>query len=84
MKKVLLEILQNSPENTLCQSLLFNKAAGHFHRTPGGCFCIFPEYFASINKIFILARKLGTSLSFYERGRVPVFKTTGWLQVQST
>ena len=83
MKKLLLEILQNSPENTLCQSLLFNKVAGVFHRTPLVAASVF---FQSIllNKIFILARKLGTSLSFYERGRVPVFKTTGSLQVQST
>ena len=33
MKKVLLENLQNSTENTLCQSLL-NKVSGLFHRTP--------------------------------------------------
>ena len=35
MKKVLLEILQNSAENTLCLSFLFNKVAGDlFHKTP--------------------------------------------------
>ena len=68
----------------LCWRLLFNKVAGLFHKnTSIGCFCIFPEYFAGINKVFILARKPGTSLSFYDSGRVPVFKTTGWLQVQS-
>ena len=69
----------------LRQSFLFNKVAGVFYKnTSGGCFCIFPEYFASINKFFILARNLGTSLSFYDSGRVPAFKTsTRWLQVQS-
>ena len=77
MTKVLLEILQNSPENTLCVRVSFLiKLQAFFHRTP---LVALPEYFASINKNFILARKLGTSLSFsmIDSGRVPVFKTTG-------
>ena len=39
LKKVFLEISQNSQENT-CASLFFNKIAGLFlQHTSGGCFC---------------------------------------------
>ena len=83
-EKVVVRNFTNFTETHLCQRLLFNKVAGLLHKsTSDGCLCVFPEYFASINKVFILARKPSTSLSFYDSGRVLVFKTTGWLQVQS-
>ena len=67
MKKVLLESLQNSPDNTF-----------------------FIEHLVAASVFFQSILLVLTKFSFWQenwalaRGWIPVFKTTGWLQVQST
>ena len=72
MKKVLLEILQNSPGNTFFIEHLV--AASVF----------FQSILLVLTKFSFWQENWGTNLSFYDSSRVPVFKTTLWLQVQST
>ena len=49
-------IIHKISETTLCELAQYGKSL----------ISIFQEFFASINKIFILAGRLGTRLSFYE------------------
>ena len=85
MKKLLLEILQNSPENTLCQSLLFNKVAGLFHRTPLVAASVFFQSILLVLTKFSFWQE-NWALAYHSMKEVGFLcsKTTEWLQVQST
>ena len=72
MKKVLLEILQNSPDNTFFIEHLVAPSV------------FFQSILLVLTKFSFWQDNWGTSLSFYDSSRVPVFKTTVWLQIQST